>query len=347
MKNGISFRLALAGLLIAGLAGQNLPALLHSQETTNNLVWKYGLKFNVRNADVNKFDEKDNPKFGTEIFRDRDIDKAVYIAETGAIGVGIADKFRAEDEVDPPKSFLGLKLKVRPLGEKSFDKAVKFGVEVFKHVNADNLIFLTEKGSLSMLPSGSLTAPDKIKDPEWSHGMEVKVRKAGEKRFSDTTKKVSLEVYKDENTKQLIYITDAGAIAVVDARDATKPTEVKGPTWWHGFEVKVRKADEKEFTKDTRAFGVEVYKDENNNNLLFITETGAISVIPAGGAAKPANSKEPKWLYGRAFRVRKADEKDFNDKTQKHGAEIYQDENTNYRFYMTESGWICVFPAGK
>src|SRR5436305_1637852 len=115
MKNVICFRLALAGLLIAGLAGQYLHALLHAQETTKKLVWKHGLSFNVRKGDVTKFDEKDNPKFGTEIFLDKDIDKAVYIAETGAIAVGIADKFKAKEELDPPKSFHGLKLRVRPV----------------------------------------------------------------------------------------------------------------------------------------------------------------------------------------------------------------------------------------
>jgi len=107
----------------------------------------------------------------------------------------------------------------------------------------------------------------------------------------------------------------------------------------------VRKPDEEKFTKDTKGFGVEVYRDENNNILLYIAETGAIAAIPAGGAGQPAKSKEPKWLYGRVFRVRKADEKDFNDKTQKHGAEIYKDENTNYNVYMTDSGSICVFPG--
>src|SRR5262249_46050152 len=192
-------------------------------EANKGLVWKHGLNFQVRKAGQAKFDEKDTPKFGTEIFHDRDIDKAVYIAETGALGIGVADKFKKQDEVDPPKLFHGLEMRVRPVGEKGWEKALKFGAEVFKDVNADNLLYISEKGSICVLPAGSLSAPDKIKDPEWSHGLEVKVRKAGEKEFSDTTKKVSLEVYKDENTKQLIYITDAGAIAVVDARDATKP----------------------------------------------------------------------------------------------------------------------------
>ncbi|MBI1913532.1 MAG: hypothetical protein HYS12_02070 [Planctomycetes bacterium] len=343
MKSVTCSLLALGSLLVVGLGGQQLSSLLHAQEANKGLVWKHGLNFHVRKAGQTKFDEG-MLKFGTEIFHDKDIDKLVYIAETGALGLGVADKVKDKPEVDPPKLFHGLELRVRPVNEKGWTKAVKFGAEVFKDVNVDNLVYLSEKGSIGILPAGSLSAAEKIKDPEWSHGLDVKVRKAGEKEFSEKTKKVSLEVYRDENTKQLIYITDGGVIAVVDARDSTKPAEVKGPTWWHAFEVKVRKADEKDFTKDTKAYGVEVYMDENNNNLLYITETGAIAVVPASANTKPAGSKEPKWLFGRSFRVRKADEKDFNDRTQKHGAEIYKDENTtNNLVYLTDSGWICVF----
>jgi len=342
MKRVTCSLLALAALLVVGLGGQSLSSLLHAQEASKGLVWKHGLSFQVRKAGQTKFDEG-TAKFGAEIFHDKDIERLVYIAETGALGVGVADKVKSKDEVDPPKFFHGLDLRVRPVNEKGWEKALKFGAEVFKDVNADNLVYLTEKGSIAVLPAGSLSAADKIKDPEWSHGLWVKVRKAGEKEFSDKTKKVSLEVYRDENTKQLVYITDAGTLAVVDARDSTRPAEVKRPIWWHAFEVQVRKADEKDFTKDTQAYGVEVYMDENNNNLLYITETGAIAVVPAGGASKPSSSKEPKRLFGRSFRVRAADEKDFNDKTKKHGAEIYKDENTGNLVYLTDSGWICVF----
>jgi len=342
MKSVTCSLLALGGLLVAGLGGRHLNSLLHAQEANKGLVWKHGLNFQVRKAGQPKFDEGTR-KFGTEIFLDKDIDKLVYIAETGALGLGVADKVKDKSEVDPPKLFHGLEMRVRPVGEKGWTKAAKFGIEVFKDVNADNLVYISEKGSVGILPAGNLSVAETIKDPEWSHGLEVKVRKAGEKEFSDKTLKVSLEVYRDENTKQLIYITDNGSIAVVDARDSTKPSEVKGPTWWHAFEVKVRKPDEKDFSKDTKAYGVEVYLDENNNNLLYISETGAIAVVQARGNTKPTGSKEPKWLFGRSFRVRKADEKDFNDKTQKHGAEIYKDENTNNLVYLTDSGWICVF----
>ena len=44
---------------------------------------------------------------------------------------------------------------------------------------------------------------------------------------------------------------------------------------------RVRKAREPDFTKDTRKHGVEVYLDENNGNLIFITEMGNLWVAKA------------------------------------------------------------------
>src|SRR5437660_1442165 len=105
--------------------------------------------------------------------------------------------------------------------------------------------------------SSLLYAQEANKGLVWKHGLNFKVRKVGEKEFSDKTKKFSLEVRRDENTKQLIYITDTGSIAVVDARDSTKPSEVKAPTWWYAFWIKVRQPDEKKFTQDTKAYGIE------------------------------------------------------------------------------------------
>jgi hypothetical protein len=53
----------------------------------------------------------------------------------------------------------------------------------------------------------------------------------------------------------------------------------KAPVWLHGLDLKARKGGELEF-KDARKYGVEVFKDENNGNLVYISETGSIAVIP-------------------------------------------------------------------
>jgi len=61
------------------------------------------------------------------------------------------------------------------------------------------------------------------------------------------------------------------------------------------LDVSVRKANEAAFGKDTRKFGVEVFRDETNGNLMFVCETGSIAVIPGGGklAAPTEDVKEP------------------------------------------------------
>jgi hypothetical protein len=73
-----------------------------------------------------------------------------------------------------------------------------------------------------------------------------------------------------------------GAVAMqlpfVRAQDASK---AKAPEWRHGMELRVRKAGEPDFNKDTKKYGIEVFRDENNGNLIYVSETGSISVVPA------------------------------------------------------------------
>jgi hypothetical protein len=49
----------------------------------------------------------------------------------------------------------------------------------------------------------------------------------------------------------------------------------------HGLEFRVRKAGEAEFGAGTKKWGMEVFRDENNGNLVYISETGSIAVAPA------------------------------------------------------------------
>ena len=55
--------------------------------------------------------------------------------------------------------------------------------------------------------------------------------------------------------------------------------ESKKPEWLHGMYLKSRKADEDNFTKDTKRYGVEVFLDPNNGNLIYISDTGSIAVV--------------------------------------------------------------------
>ena len=63
------------------------------------------------------------------------------------------------------------------------------------------------------------------------------------------------------------------------SRDYLYAQESKGPKWSHGLMLRVRKADQPDFDKSTPKVGVEVFVDENNGNLIYITEAGGISVV--------------------------------------------------------------------
>lgn len=56
--------------------------------------------------------------------------------------------------------------------------------------------------------------------------------------------------------------------------------KTKDPSWMYGLNLKARKSTEDDFTKDTKKYGIEVFKDENNGNLIYISETGSIAVVP-------------------------------------------------------------------
>lgn len=70
-----------------------------------------------------------------------------------------------------------------------------------------------------------------------------------------------------------------GLVFAEVGRDYVYAQESKGPKWSHGLMLRVRKADQPDFDKNTPKIGVEVFVDENNGNLIYITESGSISVV--------------------------------------------------------------------
>src|SRR5206468_370250 len=106
-------------------------------------------------------------------------------------------------------------------------------------------------------------------------------RKSDEKAFTKDTRKFGVEVYHDVTTKNLIFISETGCIAVTPA-----PTKVQAPTakakepeWTHGLNVRCRAHMEKEFSDKTRAFGAEVFRDENVGVVIYINELGNIAAM--------------------------------------------------------------------
>jgi hypothetical protein len=244
-------------------------------------------------------------------------------------------------DVKAPKWLYGLALKCRKGGQPDFDaKALKFGVEVFKNENNGNLLYVSEAGHVAVLPGGAFNGP--AKDPTWLHGLDLKCRKSGQADFTPDTPKIGVEVFKDENTGNLIYISETGCIAVV-AGGGAPASPVKGPKWLHGLELRCRKGGEADFSKDTKKFGVEAFKDENNGNLVYVSEVGSIAVLPGAGA--PAEDvKGPKWLHGLEVKCRKGGQADFDKNMPKIGVEAFKDDNNGHLVYISEAGTITALP---
>src|SRR5262249_18436693 len=128
-------------------------------------------------------------------------------------------------------------------------------------------------------------APARNRGAAWLYGFRLKVRPGGPETFKDRT--FGLEVYRDENTGNWVYVSEVGAVAVVPgAKGSNAPAAPKDPVWLHGLELKVRSAGD--FEQKAKPWGVEVYRDENNGNLIYCCENGMVSVIPS-----PGNSPAP------------------------------------------------------
>jgi len=232
-------------------------------------------------------------------------------------------------------------LKVRKGGEVDWDKATKIGVEFFKDPLTGATLAISQAGNIAIVDAGE---PGATKKADWQFAHDMRARKADEDKFSKDTTKYGVEAFLDTASNKLIYISQTGGIAFGGIVAAAKD---KGPVWHHALLLKIRGPKEDAFGKDTKKYGVEVYKDENTGGLIYITENGLLATGPAPAAPPEADKvKAPKALYGLTCRVRKADEPDFIEgKTAKYGIEVFKDENTGGLIYISETGSIATTTA--
>jgi hypothetical protein len=246
-------------------------------------LWQHGLTLNVRPAGEKSWEK--GKKFGLEVFKDDNNGDLIYISENGIVGT-VPSKYTTLTTLEKgkPKNPTwkhAMDLKVRKAGDIDWDKAKKFGVEIFRDENNGNLIYITETGHFAVVSSKLTNKEETGKGPNWQHGLELAARKHGEKEFGKDTKKYGYEVFLDDTNGNLVYIGETGAIAVVPAKFA-KGTEMgksKDPTLKHAMDLQVRKAGQKDFGKECPRFGIEVYQDENNGNLIYLSEAGELSVV--------------------------------------------------------------------
>lgn len=337
-----------AGLLFCCALVSTFSVVRGQEKKLKELDWSHAFDLACRKfgeADITK----DTKRWGVEAFRDNNSKLGLYISQTGSIALApnFVDLTVPVSPSQGPKWLTGLDLPARKAGEKEFMKTTKVhAMEVFRDPNADNWLFITEQGNIAAT-TGKLFPGAANKTPKWVHSVDLAVRKGGVKEWKDATK-IGIEVYSDGNTGNLVYITEAGNLAIIPETKEVAPGKGKSPEWLHGLDLSCRKFDEKSFTPATRKFGVEVYHDVTTGNLLCISETGSIAVAPAPATVKAptANAKEPVWTHGLNVRCRQFGEKTFSDTTRAFGAEVFIDGNVGVTIYITEQGNISV-PSAK
>jgi hypothetical protein len=324
------------------------PSSLCAEDPPKRPEWTHAFDLSCRRLGEMEFTEKTR-KFGVEVFKDLNTGYGLYLSQAGAWAAAAGfDKIRPPiSNAKGPEWFAGLDLPCRKAGETSFSQSRIFSLEVFRDPNTDNWVYVTEKGALATSSSAGADPkpPADPKRPDWLHSVDLSVRKGGVKVW-DGAKLYGLEIYRDSNTGNLVYLCETGNISVVPDK-APRASDGKKPAWLHGLDLSCRQHDEKDFTKKTRKFGVEVYRDENNGNLIYICETGHLAVLaaPKKTKAPTSNIQQPKWTHGLNLSCRASGEKEFTDRTRTFGAEVFLDPNTHVILYVAETGSITALPA--
>ncbi len=343
------------GLLLTLLAFAPAPNAF--AQKPKEPLWTHAFDLSCRKFGEAEFTDK-TKKFGVEVFKDTNTGSGLYVSQVGSFAGagGFADIKSAIKGSKGPEWISGLDLPSRKAGEKEFTKDTRvYSMEVFYDANVGNWVYIMNNGlgdaakgnvSSAPAPKGVKPAPGNLKAPKWLHSVDLSCRKGGMRDWQNAPK-FGIEVYRDNNTGNLIYICDTGAFAVLPEKGESKSADGKAPVWLHGLDLYCRKHDEMDFTKTTRKFGVEVFKDENNGNLIYLSETGDLAVLPAPKALKAptANVKEPQWTHGLNLSCRKAGEKEFTPKTRIYGAEVFRDDNTGITLYLAETGSITAIPT--
>jgi hypothetical protein len=175
--------------------------------------------------------------------------------------------------------------------------------------------------------------------------LDLKVRKAAEKRFSDSTRTLTVEVFVEPKSGRLLYVGDGGKALAVVAGEKAPNREAAAPKWLHRLTLPVRGWDEKKFTARTPTVGVEVYRDESTGLLVYVSELGGLAVVRP--PRELARGQAPKALYRLPLKVRRAGENDFSRPALRCNVEVHRDESTGCLVYVAGHGAIAALPRAK
>ena len=152
----------------------------------------------------------------------------------------------------------------------------KFGVEAFKDNNNDLGVCTSPRPAPSPSASGfqDLKVPLRTaRAPTGSPASTCPLARPARRSSRKDTKVHSMEVFRDPNTDNWLYITEKGNLAATAGkRQAARPA-TRRPSGSTASICDVRKGGVKDW-KDAAKFGIEVYRDGNTGNLIYISETG-------------------------------------------------------------------------
>jgi len=328
-------RFGILGLVAGTLVCQGLA---FAQPAANKPQWLYAHDLKVRKGGDSDWDKA--TKLGIEVFKDAGTGAALAITQAGYLAVGPIGEVGSNKQVD---WLFGHDLHSRKADEDRFNpNTTKYGVEVYKDGGSGKLLYLSQAAGVAFAEA---KVGNTDKDPEWHHGLKLKVRTPLEEAFGPNTKKFGVEVFKDGNTGDLIYVTEAGLIALAKA-PAMAPAKdaVKKPTALYALSLRARKADELDWTDKTKKYGIEVYKDENTNTLIYLTETGAIATVPTPAGIKEKQGVE--WQRSMVLKPRPGGESSYA-KANRFGVEVFLDKNTGNTIFLSDIGGIAVLPPKK
>jgi hypothetical protein len=205
-----------------------------------------------------------------------------------------------------------------------------------------------ETATLAVAPVGKEAIGKSDKPAKALYRFVLKIREWDEKEFGDKTRQIAIEVFRDENTGNLVYVSETGAVAVVAAPKEAPAKKAPETRWLYRLPLKVRPAGEADFDfrKMVRC-NVEVYRETDSGRLIYLADNGNLAVSAAGKDFDAKEAKEAEWSHAFELRARKPNENEFNRDTPQFGLEVYYDVNSQTTIYITETRTLAVLPGIK
>jgi hypothetical protein len=333
-----------AGKVVAAGGVLLLLALPAAAQVPKAPAWSYGLDLKCRTSNQTTFELA--RIFALDVYRDDNHGKGLYITEMGVLASARGFE-HPKGPPRPPTWLHKLDLKARPANVEGFRRVGALGLEVFRDEVNRHWLYVTETGGFAVVPAARRAAGGvAAKGAVWLHGLDLKVRKGGQNVWDKNTPVWGIEVYLDQNTGNLIYLCQNGMLAAVPHfQEVPAPTPVgRAPEWLAGLDVQVHHGGQPRRLRRFLTYGVEVYRDENNGNLIWISETGSLAVVPGKKALPTATAKPWQAEGGQLLDVKCNAVKQKQLTTLVFGVTAFSERNSGCLVYLSATGALAAVP---